>query len=208
MPALRRRIAAAGLFVLCATHLGCASGATQRTESERTVQGQPPKEEPPDRMPEGPPVKVDDGGSQDAKSDAEEPREPVKRAVEEGERTYVGEKRVETLLEHGPQYLFQVVSVEPVREGGSFRGYRIVDAANAAMEIMKSKLRVGDVVTKVNGVPIEKPDDYLAAWKKLKHRAVLEVEYRRDGESDRALWYVRERVKAKRGGDRSGDRGR
>lgn len=103
--------------------------------------------------------------------------------------------------------MFQVVAVEPVERGGTFAGYRIVEVAAEAREKMEPKLRVGDVVTEINGIPIERPDDYMAAWKKLKHRAVLEVEYRRDREENRALWYVRERVdEAIREEDSSGGR--
>lgn len=209
MSALRSSLLVAVLLVLGGWCVGCAGGATHRSESETTVQGEPPEEEPTERMPEGPSVKVDgdmpdevDSGAADREADAG----PAPSA--DGDRTYVAEDRVEALLERGPAYVFQVVTLEPVRRDGTFRGYRIVDAGTAAREIMEPQLQVGDVVTEVNGVPIEKPDDYLAAWKKLKHRAVLEVEFRREGDSERALWFVRERVDRPRRGDASRDGGR
>lgn len=181
--------------LVCSTW-GCAGGQTRGTES-RTVQGEPPEEDPPDRMPKGPSVKVDGetpGESEGSSSDGRGATRSVPESA--GDRVYVTEDGVEALLERGPAYVFQAVTVEPVERDGTFRGYRIVDVSDAAREAVEPQLRVGDVVTEVNGVPIERPDDYMAAWEKLKHRAVLEVEFRRDGASERALWYVRERVES------------
>jgi len=157
-------------------------------------------------MPKGPSVKVDGVARERTQASSSEPSGADPSAPEaSGDRTYISEDGIEALLEGGPAYIFRVVTVEPVERDGTFRGYRIVEFSDVAREAVEPQLRVGDVVTEVNGVPIERPDDYMAAWEKLKHRSVLEVEFRRDGDVTRALWYVRERIDSARSGEETRD---
>ena len=78
------------------------------------------------------------------------------------------------------------VRPEPAMEDGRFVGYRLEalfpgDARMAAID-----LEVGDVVTRVNGQPIERPEQAARIWSGLRVASELLIEYQRGGE-DREL---------------------
>lgn len=186
------------IILAVASVWGCASSrnAPDEAEAASKVQGQPPEREPEGKLPDGPPVKVSQAQAGGEREEAEA-RGGGEASVAEppGEKhERVRESEVERLLRYGPSYLFQAVTVEPVKRQDQFRGYRIVEATDAARRVMRPQLEIGDVIRVVNGVPIERPDDYMEAWNKLEERAVFEVEYVRDGEAGEAHWVVEERA--------------
>jgi type II secretory pathway component PulC len=69
----------------------------------------------------------------------------------------------------------------PVRVAGRFRGFRI-----AALRDPKFwsgvDLKPGDVVTRVNGFPIERPEQAQTAFESLEVAPELRVSYERNGE--------------------------
>jgi len=81
--------------------------------------------------------------------------------------------------------------MEPVREDGKFRGYEIVDATPEAREAMTPQLEIGDIITHANGVEIERPGDYMEAWETFAEADRVHIDFRRDGETDRAVWVIR-----------------
>lgn len=194
---LHRSTTCFALAILVVSQWGCAASSGKTDEpptQQKRVQGTPPEREPPDALPKGAPVKMDaNEGRQSASSQGRQPTATT-AGRSDGDREYVSESDVEQLMRRGPSYVFRAVTVEPVKRDGSFRGYRIVEASEAARRVMQPQLEVGDLVQTVNGVSIERPGDYMEAWKKLKERTVLEVEFRRDGETHEAHWVVDERA--------------
>lgn len=77
-----------------------------------------------------------------------------------------------TFLEH--------VEVEPSLAEGRFRGWTIVDLRPAAFW-QAVDLRPGDVVTSVNGLPIERDTQAFDAFQSLRTADELRVAYFRDG---------------------------
>jgi type II secretory pathway component PulC len=70
---------------------------------------------------------------------------------------------------------------DPVRVEGQFRGFRI--AALHDSEFWNGvDLKPGDVVTRINGFPIERPEQAQAAFELLLVASELRVSYDRDGE--------------------------
>jgi type II secretory pathway component PulC len=69
----------------------------------------------------------------------------------------------------------------PVRVGGRFRGFRIAALRDAAFW-SGIDLKPGDVVTRVNGFPIERPEQAQTAFESLEVASELRVSYERDGE--------------------------
>jgi S1-C subfamily serine protease len=67
----------------------------------------------------------------------------------------------------------------PAFKEGKFYGWRI-RSVNAEWGL---DFRPGDVVTRVNGMGLEKPDDADAALRSLDKAPALRVEYERDGKS-------------------------
>jgi len=94
---------------------------------------------------------------------------------------------VNALIERGfPQFL-QRVEVEPRLVDGEFRGWSIVNL-NPSDFWSGVDLKPGDIVTRVNGLPIERETEAFDAFESLKQSDALRVAFQRDGQS-RVLEY-------------------
>lgn len=85
---------------------------------------------------------------------------------------------VEDVLAQGPPWILRRVPVEEVLRGGNFIGWKILSLPADWSGI---DLKVGDVVTKVNGIVVEKPDELFDVWRGLVTAKELRVAYERDG---------------------------
>ena len=94
---------------------------------------------------------------------------------------------VNALIEQGfPQFL-QRVEVEPRLVDGQFRGWTIVNLSPS--EFWSSvDLKPGDIVTRVNDLPIERETEAFDAFESLKQSDALRVAFQRGGQS-RVLEY-------------------
>lgn len=122
------------------------------------------------------------GGSPSRRSEAPKPK-PSASAPAEAEEPPIPEgalrrSHVDAVLKKGPPWLLSRVEVEEVLRKGAFIGWRVV---NLPASWEGSGLRPGDVVTKVNGLGVEKPDDFFAVWTALSQAKELRVELERDG---------------------------
>lgn len=108
------------------------------------------------------------------------PAAPAKPAAEpaEPERNVVHRQQLDGVLRQGPGWLFEVVEIEEVLDDGKFVGWRVRDMPAE----WPSDLRIGDVVTSVNTMPVQTPDQLWAAWTTLTVASELKVTYLRDGE--------------------------
>jgi type II secretory pathway component PulC len=70
---------------------------------------------------------------------------------------------------------------KPVFVGGRFRGFRIA-ALRDAVFWKGVDLKPGDVVTRINGMPIERPEQAQRAFESLEDSTELRVSYERSGE--------------------------
>lgn len=75
----------------------------------------------------------------------------------------------------------QHVSVEARVENGVFLGFRILELRPAGAWAGVD-LRAGDVITRINGQPIERPEQAYAVFVGLKQADRVEVSYVREGE--------------------------
>lgn len=83
-------------------------------------------------------------------------------------------------VEEGLGYFLQRVTVEPEIIAGKFQGFRIVDLRPA--EYWEGvDLKPGDVVTQVNGMPIERDIDAYEAFQSLRAAVSLRVSILRGG---------------------------
>jgi hypothetical protein len=83
-------------------------------------------------------------------------------------------------VEEGLGYFLQRVTVDPDLTGGKFKGFRIVELRPA--EYWQGvDLKPGDVVTKVNGMPIERDIDAYQAFQALRAAPELRVTFTRGG---------------------------
>lgn len=86
-------------------------------------------------------------------------------------------RRSELLFIHrlGPQEFIQQLQVRPAFRRGRFFGWRIVAYSGPG------PVRGGDVVTQINGKPIERPDQFMTVWEKLPAAQELVVQMWRGG---------------------------
>ncbi|TXD34562.1 hypothetical protein FRC96_13160 [Lujinxingia vulgaris] len=172
-----------GALALIALSVGCASAPDQRRAAERGPEqnvGAPPSGDEaavaplPDNPASSPARRV-------------ELREPM---VGPDGVSLISRGEVDALLERGPAVVFQHVDTEPFHEDGAFVGFLIVDISTHAHSFVAPQLRVGDVVTHVNLVKLERPDHYLNAWSTLAEADEIRVDFRRDGQPAHAIWRV------------------
>lgn len=83
-------------------------------------------------------------------------------------------------VDRGMGHFLQMVDVEPRVFDGKFTGWRIVGLYPRDFW-QGVDLREGDVVTRVNGLPIERETEAFSAFQKLKEAKQLEVSFERDG---------------------------
>lgn len=95
--------------------------------------------------------------------------------------TSLKRSQVRQSIAKGLGYFLQNVAVEdyPVMDKGKFRGFKI--RAITAEWVLD--LRPGDVVTRVNGMPIEHPEEADAALRALEKAKALRVDFDRDGKA-------------------------
>ena len=84
------------------------------------------------------------------------------------------------VLDSGFGTFLQRVQVEPSLASGRFRGWTIVDLRPTGFWEAVD-LKPGDVVTSVNGLPIERDTEAFDAFQSLRTADVLKVAYYRDG---------------------------
>ncbi|MGA7120913.1 MAG: hypothetical protein WBY94_12490 [Polyangiaceae bacterium] len=77
----------------------------------------------------------------------------------------------------------------PVRVNGRFRGFRIA-ALHDSDFWAGIDLKPGDVVTRVNGFPIERPEQAQTAFESLQVASELRVSYDRDGEPREIVYLI------------------
>jgi len=86
---------------------------------------------------------------------------------------------LDDLLSRGPAYVLAMVQIDPAKSGGKFVGFTIVSFRADLPAYLD--LRPGDVVTRVNGLPIERPEQFFAVFEALKSAAEVRFEILRDG---------------------------
>lgn len=104
------------------------------------------------------------------------PQEPAAVRVPDGA---LDRGVLEVVLREGPPWILERVPVEEVLDSGKFVGWRVQELPYDWQGI---DLQPGDVVTSVNAMPIETPNDFWAAWTSLSVASELKIAYLRDGE--------------------------
>lgn len=106
---------------------------------------------------------------------------PVQSAKVEPTKGALARKTVNDTVQQGLGAFLQKITVDdrPVFAEGKFHGFRI---ASISDELAGSELKPGDVVTRVNGMAIERPEQALEAFKSLEVASELRIDYERNGE--------------------------
>jgi type II secretory pathway component PulC len=97
---------------------------------------------------------------------------------------------VDVFLANGPHWFIRQVDVVPARVGDHFAGFRIVHFFAATRRFRRVDLRPGDVVIRVNDLPIGRPEQFMKVWEDLKVAKELTVEYVRGGSVRLLRWEI------------------
>ena len=90
---------------------------------------------------------------------------------------------IELLLQRGPGWLMSQVALEPVIAAGRrFLGFRLVSIFDDNPRVRRSGVRPGDIVQRVNGLPLRTPDDLTRILGGLRQASALDFKMLRDGE--------------------------
>lgn len=101
---------------------------------------------------------------------------------------------VRAVVDQGLGYFLQRVELDdhPVMSGGKFHGFRIASLHDPAFWAGVD-LKPGDVVTAVNGFPIERPEQAQTAFESLEVASELKVAYDRDGQPRELVYAIVDR---------------
>lgn len=174
MTSLKRLI----LTGLCAFAMAC--GGAQTRSDEGPTQD-PPTDAASGQLPSGPPVLVEEVG----RSSSVDAGQAGESAPE------VAQGDVKAFMTRGPSFALTQIVVDPVHGKSGFVGYKLVSATSDAQAFLRPQVKLGDVITHLNGVRIERPDDYLRAWNALKDTGVIRIDFLRDETASVATWAVR-----------------
>lgn len=94
------------------------------------------------------------------------------------------------VLDASPGYFLQHVQTEPRFAHGRFAGWRLVSFFPGDARFAGVDLQAGDVITRVNGKPIEKPDQFMLVWSELRSSKELVVDVERAGAPRTLRWTI------------------
>lgn len=105
----------------------------------------------------------------------------------------IGRREIDAVLAQSPGYFLQHVETKAQFRGGRFHGWRLIAFFPGDNRFSGVDLQAGDVVTSVNGKPIEQPDQFMAVWTALRSSSELTVDVERDGTPRTLRWQISEK---------------
>lgn len=95
------------------------------------------------------------------------------------------------VLQAGPARLLARVQVEPERDDGAFVGWRLLELfADDPPLRARSILRAGDVLLRINGQAIERPEQFMAVWESLASSTEIVFEIMRGDQPSKVRYLV------------------
>ena len=118
-----------------------------------------------------------------------------RRAVPRSQRTaarsgVIRRGDLEPILNEGIGRFLQQVSVTAVLERGRFVGWRLLELRPRAERDWTDALKPGDIVARMNGHSLERPEDFKRAWDSMRDARSLELDLRREGKRLKLLYAI------------------
>lgn len=129
-----------------------------------------------------PPKQNDQWEEENAPMDGEKPESSLDQPYQGVSQGVIVRHELVPVLDRGLGRYLQNVETEPAFHKGAFVGFRIVSLFPGELTYASLDLRPGDTVTRVNGKPIERPEQAVAVWEELRTASSLIVDYERNGE--------------------------
>jgi hypothetical protein len=99
-------------------------------------------------------------------------------------------KVYDKMLDRGPSYFVRQIKVKAVVINDEFIGFRLLELFPFEPYFKEGEIRRGDIVQQVNGLPIGRPEQFMAAWTGLKSRSQLEIQLIRNGRRLLVTWNI------------------
>jgi hypothetical protein len=93
-------------------------------------------------------------------------------------------------LRRGASYFIRQVTVTPIQENEEFVGFRLDTLFEDHVLFAEGEIRKGDIVQRVNGLPIGRPEQFMKVWDALKGRRALTVHIIRSGRPLIVNWVI------------------
>lgn len=90
----------------------------------------------------------------------------------------------------GPSWFIRQVSVRPVLLDGEFYGFEVLSLFPDRATFPVTGLEEGDIVQRVNGLPIGRPEEFMAAWDAVAAADHLSVRVLRGGRPLLVTWTI------------------
>ena len=100
----------------------------------------------------------------------------------------VSKAEVESLLKTGPHAMIRAFLVEPAYQDKKFLGFRLVQRTPHPLLPMNGPVQIGDIIVSANGVRLETPAQYMAAWGKLKTERSFSIVLLKNGQKIELKW--------------------
>ena len=93
-------------------------------------------------------------------------------------------------LARGIGAFLRQVRTEPALVRGRFVGWRVLGMFAGRDDVTVSVLRPGDTVLRINGRPLERPEEFKLVWDSLPTASELVVEIQRDGRASKLRYSI------------------
>lgn len=93
-------------------------------------------------------------------------------------------------LRRGASYFIRQVSVTPIKEHEEFLGFRLDTLFEDHVLFTEGEIRRGDVVQRINGLPIGRPEQFMRVWDGLSKRTTLTLQILRGGQPLVLNWVI------------------
>jgi len=97
---------------------------------------------------------------------------------------------VNRTLDAAPGAFLRRITTEARLKQGRFAGWRIVAFSPRDQIFSDGPLKTGDVIVKVNGHSLERPDDLIELWQAMRSAPSLTVEVERNGILSTLRWTI------------------
>jgi hypothetical protein len=175
---------ASALLVLALGLLGACAAAPPRAGSGARVTAEPEASSSSSAPWAGPgeaPAPLATGGMSSSAGVAADPVAPACAARPGGDR--LRRSAVVKTVDAGLGRWLQSVSLDPKVEGGRFRGWIVRSLPSGDPCYADVDLRADDVVVRINGRSIERPDEAHRVWTSLRTSPALVIDFLRDGQA-------------------------
>jgi type II secretory pathway component PulC len=102
----------------------------------------------------------------------------------------IARAELDAVLAAGLGRFLQRIETEAHVDAGRFVGHRVRALSDGVFAGVD--LQPGDTIVSVNGLPIERPEQAMAAWDALRVASELTIEYLRDGEARQLRFAIAE----------------